>query len=85
MTEEKRFEDKLSIADLMKKSQKELIANIYQQVVKTNGIVRQNCGDIEELKTEMKDKIGLKLFRNLTIILGLLITIATLLGIFIGR
>jgi len=85
MAEENKFENKLPIVDLMKKSQKELIACIYQQVVKTNGIVRQNCNDIEDLKTEMKDKIGIKLFRNLTIILGLFITIATLLGILIGR
>ena len=79
MTEEKRFEDKLSIADLMKKSQKELIANIYQQVVKTNGIVKQNCSDIESLQTDMKDKVGFKLIRNISIILGLLITITAIL------
>ena len=83
MTNENRFEDKLSIADLMKKPQKELIACIYQQVVKTNGIVRQNCNDIEDLKTEMKDKVGFKLIRNLSIILGLLITITALLQFFL--
>ena len=82
MAEENRFEDKLSIADLMKKPQKELTAMIYQQVVRTNGTVRQNCKDIDNLKTEMKDKVGFKLIRNLSIILGLLITITALLQFF---
>ena len=83
MAEESRFEDKLSIADLMKKPQKELTAMIYQQIVRTNGIVRQNCSDIESLKMEIKDKVGFKFIRNLSIILGLLITITALLQFFL--
>jgi len=83
MAEENRFEDKLSIADLMKKPQKELTAMIYQQVVRTNGTVRQNCKDIDNLKMEMKDKVGFKFIRNLSIILGLLITITALLQFFL--
>ena len=79
----KRFEDKVEIADLMKTTSKVLIAKIYQQVLKTNGTVAQNCKDITELQTDMKDKIGLKLFRNLTIILGVLITASTIIQIFI--
>jgi len=76
---QEKFEDKLTISDLMKKSQKELIANIYQQVVKTNGIVRQHQIDIENLQIDIKDKVGFKFIRNLSIILGLLITITALL------
>ena len=67
MTDEKRFEENVSIADLMKKPQKELLANIYQQVLRTNGTVRQNCKDIDDvetdvegLQTEIKEKIGMK-------------------------
>jgi len=83
MSDSKRFEDKVEIADLMKTTSKVLIAKIYQQVLKTNGTVIQNCKDITELQTDMKDKIGLKLFRNLTIILGVLITASTIIQIFI--
>ena len=79
----KIFEDKVEIADLMKTTSKVLIAKIYQQVLKTNGTVAQNCKDITELQTDMKDKIGLKLFRNLTIILGVLITASTIIQILI--
>jgi len=79
----KRFEDKVGIEELMKTPPKELMARIYQQVLKTNGTVTQNCKDIGELQTDMKDKIGLKLFRNLTIILGVLITASTIIQIFI--
>ena len=79
----KIFEDKVEIADLMKTTSKVLIAKIYQQVLKTNGTVAQNCKDIGELQTDMKDKIGLKLFRNLTIILGVLITASTIIQILI--
>ena len=83
MAEENRFEDKLSIADLMKKPQKELTAMIYQQIVRTNGIVRQNCSDIDNLQKEIKDKVSFKFIRNLSIILGLLITITALLQFFL--
>ncbi len=67
MVDGKSFGDKVSIADLMKKPQKELLANIYQQVLNTNGTVIQNCKDIEEInddmediRTEVKEKIGMK-------------------------
>jgi len=83
MAEGNRFEDKLSIPDLMKKPQKELTAMIYQQVVRTNGTVRQNCSDIDNLQKEIKDKVSFKFIRNLSIILGLLITITALLQFFL--
>ena len=67
MAEEKSFSDKVTIADLLKENQKVLIANIYQQVLKTNGTVIQNCKDIIKiddkvgaLQTEVKEKIGMK-------------------------
>ena len=83
MNDGSRFEDKVEIADLMKTTSKELMARIYQQVLKTNGTVTQNCKDIENLQTDIKDKIGMKLFRNLSIIIGVLVTAATLIQIFV--
>jgi hypothetical protein len=83
MTDGKRFEDKVEIADLIKQPQKEILARIYQQVLKTNGTVAQNCKDIISLQDDMKDKIGMKLFRNLSIIIGLMIAAATLIQIFV--
>jgi hypothetical protein len=73
MTDGKRFEDKVEIADLLKQPQKEILARIYQQVLKTNGTVSQNCKDITSLQDDMKDKIGIKLFATLTAILSVLI------------
>jgi hypothetical protein len=60
MSDGKEFAEKVSIGDLMKLPQKELTAKIYQQVLKTNGTVAQNCKDIEGLQGEIKDKIGNK-------------------------
>jgi len=45
------FEDKMSVEDLMKKPQKELMVEIYIQTVKTNGAVTRHNKDIETLKT----------------------------------
>jgi 1,4-dihydroxy-2-naphthoate octaprenyltransferase len=91
MSDGRRFEDTISIEDLMKKPVKELLVMSYMQGVKTNGTVIQNCNDIKELKSdiklkandtevvelkkEMKDKIGMKLFAIITGIVGLLIVI----------
>lgn len=83
MNDGKRFEDNVSVEDLMKKPQKELLVEIYIQTVKTNGTVAQNCKDINILQTDMKDKIGMKLFRNLTIVLGVIIAFATLIQLII--
>jgi hypothetical protein len=83
MSDEKRFEDRVSVDDLMKKPQKELLTMIYIQTVKTNGTVAENCKDIASLQLDMKDKIGMKLFRNLTIILGVIITATTLIQLFV--
>ncbi|OFW47179.1 MAG: hypothetical protein A2163_04005 [Actinobacteria bacterium RBG_13_35_12] len=67
MSDGNRFEDKVSIEDLMKKSTKVLLANIYQQVLKTNGTVTQHCEDIDDintdidnLQTKLEEKIGMK-------------------------
>ena len=89
MPDGRRFEDKLTIEDLIKLPQKELTARIYQQVLRTNGTVSANCiqieemkadiklratcADVTELRAEVKDKIGMKLFVILTSIIGLLL------------
>jgi hypothetical protein len=75
MEDGRRFEDKVEITDLIKDPNKILLAKIYQQVLKTNGTVTQNCKDITDLKVEMKDKIGWKIFVVLTSILGVVILI----------
>ena len=60
MTNDKRFEDSMSVEDLMKKPQKELLVEIYIQTVKTNGTVAINCKDIVDLQTKVDEKIGTK-------------------------
>ena len=73
--QERKFEDKVSVEDLFKKDTKEILIMTYMQTVKTNAQVARNIKDIEEnasrikvIKTELKDKIGVKLFKIITII-----------------
>ena len=62
MADGRRFEDNISIDDLMKKPTKELLVMNYVQAVRTNGTVQKHEKDIECLKEDMKDKIGMRLF-----------------------
>jgi len=73
MNDNKRFENKISIADLMKKPDKELLVEIYIQALITNGNVATNKGNITNLQKDIKDKIGMKLFGLLTGIIAFLI------------
>ena len=64
---ERKFEDKVSVEDLFKKPAKEIQIMTYLQAVKTNAQVARNIKDIEEnaihietIKTDVKDKIGIK-------------------------
>ena len=81
MEEVKRFEDTVSIHDLMNMPDKELMANIYMQTLKTNGTVRKHDDDIGCLKKEMKDKIGWKMFTVLTGIISFLIILFNILNL----
>ena len=72
---ERKFEDKVSVEDLFKKPAKEIQIMTYLQAVKTNGQVAKNIENIEKnascietIKTDVKDKIGVKLFKIITII-----------------
>ena len=82
MADDRRFEDTMSIEDLMKKPQKELLVEIYIQTVKTNSTVATNCKDIEELQTKVDEKIGTrellrfeKMFAIIAGIAGLIIIV----------
>ena len=79
MTDGRRFEDNISVADLMKKTPKELMTMIYMEQLKTNGTVKQNCSDITNLQVEMKEKIGMKLFAWLSGSVAFLILIFNIL------
>jgi len=74
----KRFEDKVGIEDLVKIPPKILMARIYQQVLKTNGIVTQHDKDIEGLQTEIKEKISWKVIKNMIILLTIIISILSI-------
>lgn len=60
MSSGRRFEDNISVEDLMKKPQKDLLVEIYIQAVKTNGTVVKNCSDIADLQAKIDDKVGTK-------------------------
>ena len=57
---DRRFEDKVSVDDLLKKPVKEILIMTYVQTVKTNGQVAENCDTIAKLQEEIKDKIGIE-------------------------
>ena len=81
MEEGKRFEDTVSIHDLMNLPDKEIMAKIYIQTLKTNGTVRKHEDDIECLQKEMKDKIGWKMFTVLTGVVSFLIILFNILDL----
>ena len=73
--QDRKFEDKVSVEDLFKKPAKEIQIMTYLQAVKTNAQVAKNIENIEKnascietIKTDVKDKIGVKLFKIITII-----------------
>jgi len=71
------FEDNVSVKDLMNMPQKELMANIYLQTLKTNGTVNRHEEDITCLQKELKEKIDWHLLKRLSVILGLIISSLT--------
>jgi len=82
---DKRFEDKVTIEEILANNkQKELLAKIYLQTLKTNGTVKKNCEDIEKLEVEMRGKIGWKLFASLVGILTALIVLFNVLNTVAG-
>lgn len=82
---DKRFEDKVTIEEILANNkQKELLAKIYLQTLKTNGTVKKNCEDIEQLQIQMRDKIGWKLFASLVGILTALIVLFNVLNTVAG-
>jgi tetrahydromethanopterin S-methyltransferase subunit G len=94
------IEDKISIEDLHDKSDRKLIEMIFMQVYETNSKVAdhekriskiEDCiddkaekEDVKVLKSEVHDKIGYRLFKNLSIVLGVLISILIILTTIIG-
>jgi len=74
MNDGRRFEDKVSVSDFMKMPQKELMAHIYIQTLKTNGTVkdheeRLNCvekdymhkDDIKVICTDLRAQLDEKI------------------------
>ena len=81
MEEGKRFEDTISIHDLMSIPQKELMAKIYIQTLKTNGIVKDHEDRIDCLEKEDKQNIKTKVFTIGASVIGFLIILFQVLGL----
>lgn len=75
MSDGKSFEDKMSVEDLMKKPQKELLTMIYIQTVKTNGTVQDHEDRIDCLEKDNKSTIKTKIFVLIASVLGIIITL----------
>jgi hypothetical protein len=84
MLDGKRLEDNISMEDLLQKPEKDLLVMIYIQALKTNGTVAENCKDISVLNTEIKDKIGMKLFAWLSGAVAFLIVLFNVLDRIMG-
>lgn len=85
MPDSRRFEDQMTIKEIMGEyNQKELMARIYIQTLKTNGQVRDSCKDIDELKIEMKTKMDWNNIKRAGILLTVIISILTIPNIVIG-
>jgi predicted transcriptional regulator len=82
---DRRFEDNVTIKEVLSEnSQKELMAKIYIQTLKTNGQVRETCKDVEKLQKQMNEKIGWKIFTAISAILAAIIVLFNVLNIVAG-
>ena len=82
---DRRFEDNVTIKEVLSEnSQKELMAKIYIQTLKTNGQVRETCKDVETLQKQMNEKIGWKVFATISGILAAIIVLFNVLNIIAG-
>jgi len=87
---DRRLEDKISVEDLMKKPQKELLTMIYLQACKIKGQVAENIRDIQENRlsiSKLQDKcdmfISTKGFAVGATILGFIIILFNVLNYFV--
>lgn len=60
MNNGRRFEDKVTASDFIKMPQKELLANIYVQTLKTNGTVKDHDIRLECIEKEYMNKDDIK-------------------------
>jgi len=82
---DRRFEDQMTIKEIIGEyNQKELMARIYIQCLKTNGQVKENKHDIECLQKEVREKIGWKIFATISGILAAIIILFNVLNIIAG-
>lgn len=81
MEEGKRFEDTISIHDLMSMPQKELMAKIYIQTLKTNGTVKDHEVRLQCIEKEDKNNIKTKVFTIGSTIIGFLIILFQVLNL----
>ena len=77
------IKDKIDAKDLNKKPGRELLIMIYMQTIKTNGIIADHERRIHIIEKLVNDKIGLKLFKNISIALGTIMILFTILNIII--
>lgn len=83
MSDGNRFEDKVPIADLMKKNTKELLMMIYIEQIKTNGNIKNHDTRITCLEEDNKHTIKTKIFIVGASILGFIIILFQILDMVI--
>jgi len=78
------IEDTIKIEDILKEEQDVVMAKIYIQTLRTNGIVKKHEKDIIALKAEIKGKINTKIFSWGCGIVGFIIILFQVLDYFKG-
>ncbi|MHB1253015.1 MAG: hypothetical protein ACYCZ1_02500 [Candidatus Humimicrobiaceae bacterium] len=85
------IEDEIKLEDVLKEPNRLVIAKTFLQAMRTNGsIKRLDCEnedrktEIKELRDEVKDKIGLKTFNKIAVIVTVILSIIMLLSAAVG-
>jgi len=85
------IEDEIKLEDVLKEPSKNIIAKIFLQALKTNGsIKRLDCEnedrktEIKELSDEVKDKIGIKAFNKIAVIVTVILSLIMILSSAVG-
>jgi hypothetical protein len=78
------IEEQIKLEDVLKEPTKIVMAKIYIQTLKTNGIVKRHDTDITCLKNDMKKKISNTIFGIGTGVIGFIIILFQVLDYFKG-
>ena len=79
------IEEQIKIEEILKEPNEIILAKIYIQTLKTNGTVKNHETRLGKIEDCMEDKIGVKAFTKIsviiTVIIGILLLVSSTVGI----